>query len=115
MLCSCRHTKRLANCKVWWQYYAAVIAIWPDMPGVCKVHLYFFCDWGRMVSWLSVTATVSLGFQHIYTTQLFTGCLTHTYVAFAEAKFLARQAAERLLAFQMQQSEAELNQGDDRC
>lgn len=32
----------------------------------------------------------------------------------AEARFLARQAAEQLLAFQMQQSEAELAQSDAR-
>lgn len=42
-------------------------------------------------------------------------CLTHASASVAEAKFFARQAAERLLAFQMQQSEAELNWGDDRC
>ena len=41
--------------------------------------------------------------------------MTHTLVASAEAKFSARQAAEQLLAFQMQQSkEAELGQSDVR-
>lgn len=53
--------------------------------------------------------------QHYgHDTQLYTRWFTDASVAFAEAKFLARQAAEQLLSFQMQQSEAELNQSDVR-
>lgn len=35
---------------------------------VQKCICYTFCDWGGMVSWLSVTATMSRGVQHIFTT-----------------------------------------------
>ena len=48
------------------------------------------------------------------TNNSYTLWVTHTLVASAEAKFSARQAAEQLLAFQMQQSEAELGQSDVR-
>ena len=53
--------------------------------------------------------------RHRHAAESYSFCLTHASASVAEAKFLARQAAQRLLAFQMQQSEAELNQGNDRC